>query len=173
MQGSLRRALELEVEAAIRHVRDRGPMRDLAVRLGAIAYLAAAANNPLLAGPTDLVSFQDDYERYFERSLRKFPTVFYGLRDGFDPQRTLDAAASRSRRFNILLEEEYHRGGRRRTSQEFDDRSTAFGITSVSYSRAVSDTVNLYFHVWKQAGGDVRSAAVLKKGNLLLNQHGR
>jgi hypothetical protein len=29
--------------------------------------------------------------------------------------------------------------------------------------------VNLYYFIWKEAGGDVRSAAVMRDGNLLLN----
>ena len=66
-------------------------------------------------------------------------------------------------------EEEYFRHGQRRTSAEFDDRSTAFGIASVCYSRAVTDLVNLYYFVWRQAGGDVRSASLMRGSNLVLN----
>ena len=66
-----------------------------------------------------------------------------------------------------------NRDGRLRTSAEFDDRSTAFGIASVSYSRAVSDLVNVFYYVWKEAGGDVRTATIMKKGNLLLNENVR
>ena len=47
--------------------------------------------------------------------------------------------------------------------------ATAFGVASISYSRAVTDVVNLYYFIWKEAGGDVRSAAVMRDGNLLLN----
>jgi hypothetical protein len=65
--------------------------------------------------------------------------------------------------------EEYFREGVQRTSTDFDDRSTAFGVASVCYSHAVTDLVNLYYHIWRQAGGDVRSAAVMRRGNLVLN----
>jgi hypothetical protein len=61
---------------------------------------------------------------------------------------------------------EYARGG---NAAVFDDRSTAFGVASVSYSRAVTDLVNIYYYIWKEAGGDVRSAAVMRGGNLSLN----
>ena len=67
------------------------------------------------------------------------------------------------------MREEYFRYGERRTSAEFDDRSTAFGVASVCYSRAVTDVVNLYYYIWRQAGGDVRSAALMRGGNLVLN----
>jgi len=98
--------------------------------------------------------------------------VFYGLDPDFRLHAYLDKTFARSASFYPLMAGEYFRGGARRTSAEFDDRSTAFGVASVSYSRAVTDLVNLYFHIWKEAGGDVRSAAVLRGGNLTLNaQH--
>ena len=172
-RGQLRQHIDRGVSSAVQGVRARQPMRDLVYELGTIAHLVADANNPLLVGNADLTGVELDYQSYFDRKLGKFPTVFYGLRTGFDPAGTLDAAFDRSRRFNELLHEEYYRDGRRRASTEFDDRSTAFGIASISYSRAVSDTVNLYFHIWSQVGGDVRSAAILRKGNLLLNENVR
>lgn len=172
-RGQLRRHLERSLTTAIAGVRARQPMRDLVYQLGALSHFVADANNPLLNGTADLTGVELDYQSYFDRSLRRIPTVFYGLRTGFDPAGTLDAAFHRSRQFNALLHEEYYREGRRRASTEFDDRSTAFGIASISYSRAVSDTVNLYFHIWNQAGGDVRSAEILRKGNLLFNENVR
>ena len=109
---------------------------------------------------------------YLERRLSKFPTVFYGLDSKFHLRSYLDRTLARSARFYPLVGEEYYRGGRRRGSTEFDDRSTAFGIASISYSRSVSDVVNLYYYIWKEAGGDVRSAAVMRDGNLTMHgQH--
>ncbi|MFN2237952.1 MAG: hypothetical protein ABR524_01040 [Thermoanaerobaculia bacterium] len=172
-RGPIRTELDRALADAVNIVRERRPMRDLAYRLGTIAHFVSDANNPLRVGEHNLMAVESDYERYFDRSLRKFPTVFYGLHDRLDPTPVVNQAFARSRRFNDLLREEYHRDGRRRSSSEFDDRSTAFGIASISYSRAVSDTVNLYYYVWKEAGGDVRSARILKKGNLLLNENVR
>lgn len=172
-RGPIRSELERSLADAVSAVRERQPMRELAYRLGTVAHFVSDANNPLRVGSQNLQLVESDYERYFDRSLRKFPTVFYGLHDRLDPSPVMDQAFARSRRFSDLLLEEYHRDGRRRTSAEFDDRSTAFGIASISYSRAVSDTVNLFYYVWKEAGGDVRSARILKKGNLLLNENVR
>ncbi len=31
-------------------------------------------------------------------------------------------------------------------------------MASVCYSHAVTDLVNLYYYIWREAGGDVRSA---------------
>jgi hypothetical protein len=173
-RGPIRSELHARIAASLRTVRTRRPMRELVYELGLTAHLVADANNPLRVGTAKLGPVvQADYEAYFARKLPRFPTVFYGLRDPAGVDAVVGAALARSRRFNALLEEEYNRDGRLRTSAEFDDRSTAFGIASVSYSRAVSDLVNIFYYVWKEAGGDVRTAEIMKKGNLLLNENVR
>src|SRR5262249_13990654 len=111
-----------------------------------------------------LAPLQDDFARYCERRLARFPTVFYGLTSNFQLGSYLDRMMTRSSRYSPLLSEEYFRGGEAHGSGEFDDRSTAFGVASVCYSHAVTDLVNLYYYIWKEAGGDVRSAARRRGG---------
>lgn len=173
-KGRLRDGIERETRLAIQMIRRGDGMSDVIQRLGILAHLVADANNPFHVANDDprLGESHNDFETYFERRLSKFPTVFYGLEPNFELTSYLDKTLARSARFYPLMREEYFRGGTRRSSSEFDDRSTAFGVASVSYSRAVTDLVNLYFYIWKEAGGDVRSAAVLRGGNLTLNgQH--
>jgi hypothetical protein len=171
--GQLREAIERETRGAISMIRKGDPMPMVVERLGTLAHLVADANNPFHVTSEDsrLSLSRNDYAQYFERRLAKFPTVFYGLDRSFTLSGYLDKTFARSARFYPILRDEYLRGGKVRTSAEFDDRSTAFGIASVSYSRSVSDLVNLYYFIWKEAGGDVRSAAVMRDGNLLLNAH--
>ena len=140
-------------------------------KTGLLAHLVADANNPFHVAKDDsrLAASHNDFEQYFERKLSKFPTVFYGLDPQFRLGTYLDKTFARTAKFYPLMSEEYFRSGERRTSAEFDDRSTAFGVASVCYSRAVTDLVNLYYYIWKEAGGDVRSAAAMRRGNLLLN----
>lgn len=170
-RGSLRDRIERETRRTIEMIRKGDPMPVVVERLGTLAHLVADANNPFNVAHSDarLSASRDDYARYFERRLTKFPTVFYGLDSRFTLPSYLDRTLARSAKFYPLLREEYLRGGRVRTSAEFDDRSTAFGIASICYSRSVTDLVNLYYYIWKEAGGDVRSAAVMRDGNLLLN----
>ncbi|HEX2060857.1 MAG TPA: hypothetical protein VHK90_08945, partial [Thermoanaerobaculia bacterium] len=172
-KGMLRQRIERETRAAIEGVRKNEPMSMLVERLGTLAHLIADANNPFHVANDDarLGASQNDFEQYFERRMTKFPTVFYGLDARFSLSTFLDRTFARSAKFYPLVAEEYFRGGQRRTSAAFDDRSTAFGIASISYSRSVTDVVNLYYYIWKEAGGDVRSAAVMRDGNLLLNAH--
>ena len=173
-KGRLREGIERETRLAITMIRKGEPMGDVVNRLGILAHLVADANNPFHVSNDDprLAASQNDFETYFERRLSKFPTVFYGLSPNFQLTPYLDKTLARSAKFYPLVREEYFRGGERRTSAEFDDRSTAFGIASISYSRSVTDLVNLYYYIWKEAGGDVRSASVMRRGNLTLNaQH--
>jgi len=167
-EGALRKRLERETTDIASAIRKGDPMPNVVERLGGLAHLVGDANNPFHARDDDgrLNGSQDDYERYFERRMPKFPTVFYGLTPNFRLPAYLDKTFARSAKFYPLVGEEYFRGGSRHTSAEFDDRSTAFAIAAVSYSRAVTDLVNLYYFIWKEAGGDVRAAAVMRDGNL-------
>ena len=140
-------------------------------RLGVIAHLIADANNPFHTSDGDarLTPLHDDFAQYFERKLSRFPTVFYGLEEDFQLAPYLNRTIERSSKFYPLMSEEYFRDDMPHTSTDFDDRSTAFGVASVCYSHAVTDLVNVYYYIWKEAGGDVRSATALRGGNLLLN----
>lgn len=167
-QGKLRERIEQETRATIAMIRSRQPMAGVAEHLGILAHLVADANNPFHTSDADprLGPMHDDFEQYFERRLVRFPTVFYGLTPNFQLGSYLDRMVTRSSRYFPLLGEEYFRDGGAHSSSEFDDRSTAFGVASVCYSHAVTDLVNLYYYIWKEAGGDVRSAAQRRSGVL-------
>lgn len=169
--GRLRERIERETAAAIAMIKSGQPMSSVVEQLGVLSHFVADANNPFHTVNDDpnLEASHHDYEQYFERRLAKFPTVFYGLDRNFQLRPYLDRTISRTSRFYPLMREEYFRFGTRRSSQEFDDRSTAFGIASICYSRAVTDVVNLYYYIWRQAGGDVRSATLMRGSNLILN----
>jgi hypothetical protein len=170
-KGRLRERIERETRTTIGMIRGGEPMNRVVEKLGGLAHLVADANNPFHAANDDprLTPLRNDFAAYFESRLAKFPTVFYGLDPDFRLGAFLDKTLNRSAKFYPLVREEYFRNGERRSSSEFDDRSTAFGVASISYSRSVSDLVNLYYYIWKEAGGDVRTAAAMRDGNLLLN----
>ena len=160
----LRQRIEKETGGIIKMIRSNQPMPLVVERLGILARLVADANNPLKLDAR-LTPVGDDYEHYFERKIVLFPTVFYGLDSHFRLGPYLDRTFARSRTFAPLVAEEYFGDGAMHTSDDFDDRSTAFGVASVSYSHAVTDVVNLYYYIWKEAGGDVRSARSLLHAN--------
>ena len=173
--ASLHQELERQIAETVKLARTGQSMAEVVEKLGVITHLVADANNPFHVSDSDprLRESREDYEKYFERRMTKFPTVFYGLEDDLEPSRYFRKTFDRTLRFYPLLSEEYFRYGTRRSSKDFDDRSTAFGIASISYSRAVTDAVNVYYYIWREAGGDVRTAAVMRKGNLLLNDFSR
>jgi len=169
--GKLRERIERETRGAIAAIRKGDPMPLIVERFGVLAHLLADANNPFHTSEGDarLGPAHDDFEQYFERRMSRFPTVFYGLDANFQLAPFLDRTLERSAKLYPLMREEYFRGDALHTSADFDDRSTAFGVASVCYSHAVTDLVNVYYYIWREAGGDVRSAASLRGGNLLLN----
>jgi len=169
--GRLRERIERQTANVVSMIRSGKPMSQVVFNLGALAHYVADANNPFHVADDDprLEASQGDYERYFESSMTKFPTVFYGLDTNFQLSSYLDRTFERTAKLYPLIDEEYFRFGEAHDSAEFDDRSTAFGVASVCYSRAVTDAVNIYYYVWGRAGGDVRALPLLKGGNLLLN----
>jgi hypothetical protein len=163
----LRARIEAETQAAIASIHTNKPMSDFVTHLGTLAHLVADANNPFhVTAANSAAPTHDDFEQYFERRLARYPTVFYGLESNFNLRGYFDRTFTRTARYYPLIGEEYERA---QTSSGFDDRSTAFGIASVCYSHAVTDLVNLYYFIWKEAGGDVRSATALHRGNLQLH----
>jgi len=171
-KGQLKGAIQQSIDRSVSILQKHEPVSSFVEQLGVLSHLVADANTPFHAANDDprLAQLHQDFEGYFESRMMKFPTVFYGLEPDLQPSAIIDRTLSRSARFYPLLSEEYFRFGENHTSLDFDDRSTAFGIAAVSYSHAVTDLVNIYYYIWKQAGGDVRAAALLEKGNLLLNE---
>lgn len=168
--AAVRRAIERNVRESISLLRDKSSPVDFVRNLGVLVHLVSIANDPLhLDTAASLDAKHADYESYFEKRMPRFPTVFYGLDRNLQLSAYLDRTLSRTSRFSPLLEEEYFRFGEDHTSTDFDDRSTAFGIAAVSYSHSVTDVVNLYYFIWREIGGDVRTASALQKGNLLIN----
>jgi hypothetical protein len=169
-RAHLRERIEKDTNTIIALIRTNQPMAQVVFRLGMLAHLVGDANNPFhVATDEEVQPSQRDFERYFERRIEKFPTVFYGLDARFALTKYLERTFHRTASFAPLMNEEYFRGGTQHTSAEFDDRSTAFGIASICYSHAISDIVNLDYYIWREAGGDVRSAASMGAPRVIQN----
>ena len=153
-RAKLRSRIESETRGIISMLRKNGPMPLVVEHLGILVHLVGDANNPFHIGDDD-PDTHADFEEYFTRRIGHFPTYFYGVDKHFQLDQYLDRTFARTAKFVPLMTEEYTRGGERRTSADFDDRSTAFGVASVCYSHAITDVVNLDYHIWKEAGGDV------------------
>jgi hypothetical protein len=148
----LRERIESLSRAIVKMIRTDEPMSAVVFQLAVLAHLIGDANNPFHVGDDDAEE-RADFEHYFERRLARFAPVFYGLDRNFAVNPYLDRMFARTTRFSPLMAEEYSRG----SSATFDDHSTAFGVASVCYSHAITDTVNFYYFTWKEAGGSVRT----------------
>jgi len=169
-RAHLRERIESETKTIISLIRANKPMAQVVFRLGMLSHLVGDANNPFhVATEEALEPSHRDFDHYFERRMQKFPTVFYGLDSRFTISQYLERTFRRTANFAPLMSEEYFRGGARHPSAEFDDRSTAFGVASICYSHAITDIVNLDYYIWREAGGDVRSAASMRTPRVIQN----
>ena len=150
-RAKLRARIEAETRAIAQMIRANKPMVQVVERLGILAHLVGDANNPFNHGADDAEK-RADFAAYFERRMPRFPTIFYGIDQRFALAALLDRTFARTAKFVPLMAEEYTRG----SAATFDDRSTAFGVASVCYSRAITDIANLQYIIWKEAGGNVR-----------------
>jgi len=151
--AELRARIDAQSKKVIAMLKANQPMSAVVEQLGVLAHLVANANNPFHVSDDNAAS-HDDFESYFEARMEKFPLVFYGPESNLKLTSYLDRILSRTTRFVPLMREEYGRGN----SQTFDDHSTAFGVASVCYSHAVTDTANVFSYIWREAGGLVLNA---------------
>ena len=152
----LRERIVAQTHAIVTMIRTNQPMSGVVQQLGVLSHLIGDANNPFHIGDDDAEE-RADFEQYFERRQARFAPMFYGLDRNFVLSTYLDKVFARTTGYVPLMGEEYSRG----TGATFDDRSTAFGVASVCYSHAITDNVNLYYFIWKTAGGSVRGANTL------------
>ncbi len=153
--------LEDQIDEAVRALDGERPLAEAARRFGALAHIVGDLNNPLQVSDQDPEEsrYARAYARYVAGRLREYPLVFYGWDDRLlasgDVGGFAAASAGRARRYYPHIRRAYARGNPASVAQRFDARSLPFGIGSLSYSRAVTDTARVWLHVWKRANGDL------------------
>jgi hypothetical protein len=173
--GSLQAVIEEETERAVEMIRSLAPFDAVVHQLGVVAHYVADAHNPLNASDADgqEARIYADYLLYAERAEPRFPLVFYGFRAPFDRpedvRRMAREAVAKSRGLYPLIGREYRRIGFASGAASFDDRSTAFGVTSIQFSRAASDIAQVLRYIWLRSGGaDPRTALPVRGGDQLV-----
>ena len=173
--GKLRETVVAETERAVELIRSLAPFGDVVRQLGRVSHYVADLHNPLNCADRDPREgeYYADYLRYAESAEPRFPLVFYGFRPGFDGPEDVEALADEAlghaRVLYPMVGREYRRVGFASGLEVFDDRSTAFGVASVAFSRAASDIAQVLRYIWLRAGGaDQRSALPERGGDPLV-----
>jgi len=173
--GRLDAVLLAEVAGAVTAIRSHQPFDEIVRRMGAVAHYVADANNPLASSGEDPEAgrYFVDYLRYAESALPRFPLIFYGVQPGLEDERGVSSligeALRRGRELYPLVGQEYRKIDFGSGVAEFDDRSTAFAVASVSFSHAVTDVALVLRYIWIRAGGaDDRTGLPAAGSRLLL-----
>ncbi|MDX1383812.1 MAG: hypothetical protein R3190_09240 [Thermoanaerobaculia bacterium] len=157
--GQLDEVILAETERAIYYIRAHYPFADIVEQLGVLLHYVNDANNPLQTSSADPAEsgYHQDYLSYIRSAEPRFAAAYYGLDTRLDDLKALpdfvDRTITRSRRLYPYIGNEYRRIGEQSGVDAFDDRSTAFGVAAVSFSRALTDAVAVLRFVWLEAGG--------------------
>ncbi len=173
-EGILDRVIVEEARRAVSFIREHRTFDDIVRQLGVVSHYVALANNPLSTAASDPREgeYWTDYARYVESAEPRLPLVFYGLTPGLDARPDVsplvNATLARGRRLYPLVGREYRRIGFASGVGRFDDRSTAFGVASLSFSHAVTDIARVMRWIWLQAGGGDPRNNLPNRGETLL-----
>ena len=144
--------------------------KEVAEDFGRLAHYISDLNDPLLLKDSDPreTQYRKDFAVYMEKNIEKYPWIFDGHEDPLltrhDLKEYIFQMATRASDKYPRLGEAYFPNGSLVSSDTFDPRSLPFGIASLSYSHAISNTVQVWFYVWKQAHGDITYTPLYKKG---------
>lgn len=133
---------------------------EIARDFGSLSHYIADLNDPLIIGDTDPreESYRIDFAIYMEKNLDLFPWIFDGhedvtLKTGNEKDYLYKIASTAGEKYDRIGEAFYPEGSLV-SSDTFDWKSLPFGIASLSYSRSITDTVQLWFYAWRKGHGD-------------------
>jgi hypothetical protein len=139
----------------------RAAWSTVAYEMGVLShYVALAADPTHVATPSAREGeWDEDFRSFTAARLPRFRVVFDGYvvpsleRD--DLRGFVGDLAERTRRLYPVLSASYvQRDGSVARGATFDDRHPVFGVASLSFSHAITDTARVWLYIWIRAGGD-------------------
>ena len=178
--GSLDLVIAAEAARAVQSIETHQPFQTVVYQLGVVLHYVIEANNPLSVSSQDPLesTYAADFNHYVDTATPRMPALFYGLDTRLQGPQDLvpwvGRTIARSRRLYPYIGQEYRRIDGCSGSECFDDRSTAFGVAAVSFSRAMTDAVVMLRYAWLEAGGaDTLPREPLESHRLLKLPRGR
>lgn len=172
--GALDVVIASQAARSIAAIEAHQPFRNVVYELGVLLQGVIDANNPIQTSASDSLepTYAADFSLYLDSTTSRLPALFYGLDKRLQGPADLPAfverTLARSRRLYPYVGREYRRVGGGPGIERFDDRSTAFGIAAVSFSRALTDSIVVLRYVWLEAGGaDSRALGSLQPDHLI------
>ncbi|KDA53218.1 hypothetical protein EG19_06950 [Thermoanaerobaculum aquaticum] len=154
--NSLEEAVLAQCERLVAAIRGQASFEAVTAGFGALAHLVWDINFPVEASTE---AEARAFVAFLQSRAPRIPVVFYSGYESlpFSSRETLWgfilAEASRVSPLRQALSEDFRRVGGPGFWNLLDDRSTAFGVASVSLNRAISQYVALSSWVWHHAGG--------------------
>jgi hypothetical protein len=170
--GFLRDRMEDLMNTLPKKIHDHTSFRLLAADFGRLAHYMADLNDPLVLSDADNreAQYRADFAIYAEKNVDKFPWIFDGhvdpLLEKSDFEDYFYAIAFHTEERYPRIGEAYFPNGVLISSDTFDYRSHPFGIASLSYSHSISNTVQVWFYIWRKAHGDTTYTPFYRKKNL-------
>jgi hypothetical protein len=145
-----------------KRMNERANFAEVAFYFGSLSHYLADLNDPLLLMDNDSrePAYRADFAGYLERNIPLFPWVFSGPESDLlkkdQLQEYVFQTAQQATRNYAVIGDAYYPEGALVSSDTFDLKSLPFGVASLSYSRSIENTVQIWFYVWRKAHGDTK-----------------
>lgn len=159
--GTLDQTVERQARRVLDLLQQRAPMESVVREMGVLSRAVALASDPVHVVPHDArtADWSAEFERFLEARQPRFKVAFFGYGspelDRGDVPGFVRSCAERSRRCGPLLGQMFVKeDGTIAKGSGFDDKHPVFGIASLAYTHAITDTARAWLYVWIRANGD-------------------